>query len=72
LWVSYSAYPPLGCGWAVRLQAWGPSPADVTARLSDVEINTPLSAAVFDVKVPPDAEPLTIGELRRAGPLGNR
>ena len=34
------------------------------------EINVPLESAVFDLDVPPDATPLTLEELRRAGPWG--
>jgi hypothetical protein len=55
---------------AVRLQAAGPTRADLTVRLSDVSINVPLGTEVFEVVVPPSAAPLTLGELRRAGPLG--
>lgn len=55
---------------AIRLQAAGPASADLAVRLSDVNVNVPLGAEVFEVVVPPGAEPLTLGELRRAGPLG--
>jgi hypothetical protein len=48
----------------------GVAPADLTLRISQVEINTPLDAGVFTVDVPRDAVPLTLEELRRAGPLG--
>ena len=48
----------------------GAAPADVTVRLSDVNINVTLEPDVFAVDVPARAEPLTIEELRRAGPLG--
>lgn len=44
--------------------------ADLTLKMSDLEINVPLESAVFDLDVPPDATPLTLEELRRAGPLG--
>jgi hypothetical protein len=54
----------------VRLQATGATAADVTVRLSDLSVNGPLEAAVFDIKIPPGSEPLTLDELRRAGPLG--
>jgi outer membrane lipoprotein-sorting protein len=54
----------------LRLQASGTPAADVTVRLSDVNINVPLEPEVFAVDVPAGAEPLTIEELRRAGPLG--
>jgi hypothetical protein len=44
--------------------------ADLTLRLSQVEIDTPLDAKVFESEIPPRAVPLTLDELRRAGPLG--
>lgn len=44
--------------------------SDLALRLSQVEINVPLEAKVFTVEVPKDAVPLTLEELRRAGPLG--
>jgi outer membrane lipoprotein-sorting protein len=43
---------------------------DLTVRPSQVEINVALAPAVFEVEVPADAVPLTLDELRRAGPLG--
>jgi hypothetical protein len=46
--------------------------ADLTLRLSDVEINTTLHPKVFEVDLPERAVPLTLEELRRAGPLGGR
>ncbi|MBA3295857.1 MAG: hypothetical protein H0U19_02885 [Acidobacteria bacterium] len=46
--------------------------ADLTLRLSQVEINVPLDPRIFDVEVPKNAEPLTLDELRRAGPLGEK
>jgi len=57
---------------AVRLTATGPKAngTDLTLRLSQLEINVPLDAPVFEVEVPRDATPLTIDELRRSGPLG--
>ena len=45
--------------------------ADLTLRLSDVEINVPIDPKAFKADVPPNAEPLTLEELRRAGPLGD-
>jgi hypothetical protein len=44
--------------------------ADLTLRVSQVEINVPLAAEVFRVEVPANAAPLTLEQLRRAGPLG--
>ena len=67
--ILYSAFAS-GRPTMVRLQAVGATPADVTVRLSDVNINVTLEPDVFAVDVPAQAEPLTIEELRRAGPLG--
>ena len=41
---------------------------DVTLGLSQVETNVPLGAEVFRVDVPPAAQPITLGDLRRARP----
>lgn len=46
--------------------------ADITLRVSQLEINTAIDAKAFEVEVPADAVRLTIDELRRAGPLGDR
>jgi len=46
--------------------------ADITLRVSQVDLDTPLDASAFTADIPADAEPLTIEELRRAGPLGER
>ena len=58
---------------AVRLHTTasaGVIPADLSIRMSQVETNTTLENNVFSVEVPKDAAPLTLEELRRAGPLG--
>jgi hypothetical protein len=44
----------------------GSAPADLTVRTSQVEINMPLTEAVFQIQVPGTAAPITIDELRRA------
>lgn len=54
----------------IRTTADGTAGADLTLRLSQVDINTTLHPETFDVEVPADAAPLTLEELRRAGPLG--
>ena len=69
LTVLYSSFVN-GRPTTLRLQSSGPPVADVTVRLSDVNINVRLEPEVFAVEVPAGAEPLTIDELRRAGPLG--
>lgn len=54
----------------IRSQAGGRTAADLTLRLSDVDINTTLDPRVFQVELPERPIPLTLDELRRAGPLG--
>ena len=46
--------------------------ADLALRVSQIEINVPLDPRVFDLEIPKDAAPLTLEELRRSGPLGDR
>lgn len=48
------------------------SVADLSLRISQVETNVPLDPRVFDLEIPKDAVPLTLEELRRSGPLGER
>ena len=58
---------------AVRLRTTaspGTVAADLSIRISQLEMNASLGNAVFTVEVPKDAAPLTLEELRRAGPLG--
>jgi hypothetical protein len=43
---------------------------DLTIRLSQVDINEPLGPDVFQIEVAPDATPMTLEQLREAGPLG--
>jgi hypothetical protein len=66
-------YSGFSAGRASTLQLEAPaSKANVTAVLSDMNINLPMEPSVFEVTVPADAEPLTLDELRRAGPLGQQ
>jgi outer membrane lipoprotein-sorting protein len=44
---------------------------DVTLRLSDVEINVPLAPRTFQSEIPEHAIPLSLDELKQAGPLGS-
>ncbi len=46
--------------------------ADLSLRLSDVDLNVPLDPRVFALDVPSGATPITLEQLRRAGPLGER
>lgn len=69
-------YADFTSGRAATVRVWTGSAdgsagaAELTLKMSDVEIDVPLESAVFDLAVPPDAMPLTLEELRRAGPLG--
>ena len=54
----------------LRVASLGTPRADLTVRLSDVNINVSMEDEVFAVDVPAGAQPLTLEELRRAGPLG--
>lgn len=68
-------YADIGSGGAatVHIQMTpgpGTAPANLTLRISQLEINTPLAPAVFAYDVPRYWAPLTLEELRRAGPLG--
>ena len=71
LTVSYAEYAN-GRPSTVRLvsETSGRAAADLTLRLSQIENNTPLDAKVFEAEVPQGSVPLTLEELRRAGPLG--
>jgi hypothetical protein len=54
----------------LRAESQGRTSADLTLRLSDVEINATIDPRTFEVELPARAVPLTLEELRRAGPLG--
>lgn len=46
-------------------------PADIILRVSQLELTASLDPAVFKLDIPAGAQPLTLQELRRAGPLGS-
>jgi len=55
---------------AVRLQSDRPGAnVDLTATLSQLEANVEIDPKAFTVDVPASAQPLTLDELREAGPL---
>jgi outer membrane lipoprotein-sorting protein len=56
---------------SVRLTSLDGTRFDLRLTLSQVEINTPLEAAVFQLEVPASADPITIEELRQSGPLAD-
>jgi outer membrane lipoprotein-sorting protein len=54
----------------VRAASGDRATADLTLRLSDVETNVTLDPRTFEVDLPAHPIPMTLDELRRAGPLG--
>ena len=50
----------------------GRNGVELTIDVSQLETNTQLPAAAFTIDIPPGAAPMTIDELRQAGPLGDR
>ena len=54
----------------LRAESAGRVTADLTLRLSEVDANTSLDPRTFEDAIPPDAVPMTLDELRSAGPLG--
>jgi hypothetical protein len=65
-------YPAMGGLFpaAVRLRSEGGTvDVDLTATLSQIQTNHDLLAETFSVEIPATAAPLTLDELRDAGPL---
>jgi outer membrane lipoprotein-sorting protein len=50
----------------------GDERVDLTIDISQVETNMPLPPEAFTIDVPPGAMPMTLAQLRAAGPLGDR
>jgi hypothetical protein len=67
-------YSDFSDGRAERLRLMMKTPdgatADIILRVSQLELDKPLDPAVFKLEIPAGAQPLTLEELRRAGPLG--
>jgi hypothetical protein len=56
----------------IRLASSRAGRFDLRIALSQVEVNVPLEAATFRLQVPAGTAPMTIEELRQAGPLAER
>ena len=56
---------------SIRLASADGKRFDLRLKLSQVEMNARLGPEVFRVQIPPDAEPITLEELKRSGPLGS-
>lgn len=57
---------------SVRLRSQAPTAVDVTAGISQLEVNVDVPAAAFAVTIPAGVRPLSIDELRANGPLSDR
>ena len=69
--VEYSDFSA-GLPRTIRLTSLVGDRFDLTLRLSQVETNVPLDADAFRVQIPRTSQPITIDELRRSGPLGQK
>lgn len=45
---------------------------DITARIEQLEVNTPINPRAWSVEVPSDADPMTLDELRSIAPLAEK
>ncbi len=67
-------YPEHAGAWPARVrisrQLPGNGAVDLTIGISQLETNTELPASAFTIEIPPGTMPMTIGQLREAGPLG--
>jgi outer membrane biogenesis lipoprotein LolB len=57
---------------SVRLRSDMPARVDLSAAISQLEVNVDIDAAAFSVSVPAGADPMSIQELRENGPLRDR
>lgn len=64
-------YPAWQGGWprAVRLISAQAPAVDVTAQIAQLETNVEVDPKAFSVDVPSSAQPITLEQLRQAGPL---
>ena len=53
----------------IRFISSNPDRFNLRLELRDIELNPPLGPEAFQLKIPPTATPITLEELRRAGPL---
>lgn len=53
----------------VRVRRAGDGAVDITARVEQLDVNTPINPRAWVVDVPSDADPMTLDELRSIAPL---
>lgn len=58
-------------GWprTIRIRSKEPGRLDATARLDQLEMNTPIDDRAFTIEIPPNAERITLNDLRAIAPL---
>jgi hypothetical protein len=56
----------------IRLVSTVPDRFNLRLEMRDIELNPTLGPQAFEVRVPTSAQPMTLDELRRAGPLGDQ
>jgi hypothetical protein len=56
---------------SIRLTSLDGDRFDLRLNLSQVDVNTPLDAAAFELRVSGNPKPITLEELRRSGPLAD-
>ena len=56
----------------VRVRRAGDNAIDITARVEQLEVNTPINPRAWVVDVPSDADPMTLDELRSIAPLADK
>ncbi len=69
--VDYEEYDVI---WPRRIRVVGPpvAPLDLLFTVEQTQVNVSLPATAFDLRVPADAVPMTVDELRANGPLRDR
>jgi len=53
----------------VRVRRAADGAIDITARVEQIQVNTPINPLAWSVEVPSDADPMTLDELRSIAPL---
>lgn len=53
----------------VRVRRAGDGAVDITARVEQLDVNSPINPRAWVVEVPSDADPMTLDELRSIAPL---
>ena len=69
--VDYSGHAS-GFPRVVRVRRAGDTAIDITARIDQLEVNTQINPRAWDVEIPPDADPMTLDELRSIAPLAEK